>query len=705
MPQQNPLDAAFALVKKGHPDVAAVYFAAASQQCESSDDRFVARANASHLAERVAQATWGCTAGDFIGDPRQVAACEAIAAASSGGRRVLLLGSALGVYAAAAKEGGASRVLCCESSSFFEYIATAVVRSLELEDVEITTDKVSKVVASCKNQAFDVIVAVERFWGSKVVTQAVEEYASALPLLAASGVAMPVSVSVMAQGMESNALRVNNWLDVDLFRQDTDLDYAQYNVAARRSRLGCSLRLQSAFKAISAAQEWRLFELQCSDLGAWHLKQCERGDLELSIHADGCLDGVVTWSSVMLTPEEPPLAWCPGEIGETVWQYCHYPPQPPPDMKSVGEKVALSLCLDPTVSVVGWKTPGDAIELSGYHTSMLADDQQRLKAYRCGVEAAVQKIAAGSGEEQSAVPALDIGTGTGLLAMFAARAGADVAACERGPNTAALASQLVDANSQALCKGSVKVINALSTDLSVTPGDLPRPKLIVSEIFGTDPLSESVLPVLEQASKQFGGKEAGVAYLPCQCRVWGALAHVPEMWVSRTEDASLCGVDVGEFLTPFDSGTLLVDPRNEFRDIKLLSEPGVLVTHSLAPPIMISGESVARLNVLPQGPRPLYEMFDLDAPEVSLSSSHQLCLVLWWDADCSLEPCDDPETRISTSPAFARSSHWTQFVRILQSDYVDDEVEAALQAQRGKLEVRTKWKTDRMEFHVAACLD
>ena len=103
---------------------------------------------------------------------------------------------------------------------------------------------------------------------------------------------------------------------------------------------------------------------------------------------------------------------------------------------------------------------------------------------------------------------LDIGAGTGLLAMLAARAGAQaVWAAECSAVMAALARECCAANG---C-GGVSVLEGMSTDLSVgaaaaaAGGErglcLPaKVDLVVSEILDAGLLGEQVLPTLRHAA-------------------------------------------------------------------------------------------------------------------------------------------------------------------------------------------------------------
>jgi type II protein arginine methyltransferase len=109
---------------------------------------------------------------------------------------------------------------------------------------------------------------------------------------------------------------------------------------------------------------------------------------------------------------------------------------------------------------------------------------------------------------------LDIGSGSGLLAMMAARAGAaSVASCEMNPAVAHVAQEIVAMNG---LDAKVRVIGRKSTALD--PEEMGGPAdLIVAEIVSNDLLGESVLPVMEDAVRRLlkpGGTaipEAGAA--------------------------------------------------------------------------------------------------------------------------------------------------------------------------------------------------
>jgi predicted RNA methylase len=114
---------------------------------------------------------------------------------------------------------------------------------------------------------------------------------------------------------------------------------------------------------------------------------------------------------------------------------------------------------------------------------------------------------------------LDIGTGTGLLAMMAADAGAGrVTTCEMNPLLAELARQVIAENGMS---GTITVIDKKSTDL-VIGRDLEKPAdLIVSETVDCGLIGEGLFPTMRHARSELLAD--GGQLLPETARIYGSL--------------------------------------------------------------------------------------------------------------------------------------------------------------------------------------
>ena len=116
---------------------------------------------------------------------------------------------------------------------------------------------------------------------------------------------------------------------------------------------------------------------------------------------------------------------------------------------------------------------------------------------------------------------LEIGTGTGLLAMMAARAGAaQVVTCEMNPLIAETGRRIIAQNGYA---GRVRVI-ARHSDMLDLEADLGgRADVLVSEIVSNNLLGEDVLPAHEHAMREFA--KPGAQVIPARGHVRVALAE------------------------------------------------------------------------------------------------------------------------------------------------------------------------------------
>ncbi len=146
-----------------------------------------------------------------------------------------------------------------------------------------------------------------------------------------------------------------------------------------------------------------------------------------------------------------------------------------------------------------------------WHIPMM-NDVPRNDAFETAIKAAIGR----AGPEARV---LDIGAGSGLLSLMAARAGArKVTACEMEPMIAEMAQQIVAENGYA---DHITVHAVPSTELAV--GDqLDAPAdILVSEILSSDLLTEKVLDTFEDAHRRLLAPDAIV--IPRVARAMGCL--------------------------------------------------------------------------------------------------------------------------------------------------------------------------------------
>lgn len=172
----------------------------------------------------------------------------------------------------------------------------------------------------------------------------------------------------------------------------------------------------------------------------------------------------------------------------------------------------------------------------------MLNDIQRNSAYRLALNSAIAELK----KEGKEVRVLDIGSGTGLLAMMSARAGADhVTTCEENKALVTIARENVkraSAKYPNMCP--VDVIATRSTNLTVGPGmDMAKKaNLLVSEIVDSMLLRESIMPTLQHAMDEL--VEEDVLVIPWGGKLSFMLFESKEMRDTRYLDADVSGFDL-----------------------------------------------------------------------------------------------------------------------------------------------------------------
>lgn len=148
-------------------------------------------------------------------------------------------------------------------------------------------------------------------------------------------------------------------------------------------------------------------------------------------------------------------------------------------------------------------------------------DAERNQLYRRALTEAIDAVR--SRGEKAKV--LDIGTGTGLLAMMAAKHGADtVYACEASVPIARCAKEVIRDNG---LEGKIRLIPKRSTGVTVGPGQDMEEKanILVTEVFDTELIGECAIETFTDALERL--LEPGCQVVPHAATVYAQVVHSP----------------------------------------------------------------------------------------------------------------------------------------------------------------------------------
>lgn len=137
---------------------------------------------------------------------------------------------------------------------------------------------------------------------------------------------------------------------------------------------------------------------------------------------------------------------------------------------------------------------------------------------------------------------LEIGAGTGLFAMMAARAGAaEVITCERRAAVAHAARAVIAGNG---LEGRVKVVGKPSTELELGTDMAGPADVLLWDNLANDMMGAGALPALEDAMRRL--VKPGGQVIPARCAIMAALAEDREL------DRRVLGDVEGFDLSPFN---------------------------------------------------------------------------------------------------------------------------------------------------------
>ncbi|XP_060519406.1 protein arginine N-methyltransferase 7 [Cylas formicarius] len=148
-------------------------------------------------------------------------------------------------------------------------------------------------------------------------------------------------------------------------------------------------------------------------------------------------------------------------------------------------------------------------------------DTERNEVYEKALKAAIDKMHA-AGKKANV---LDIGTGTGLLSMMAARHNADtITACEAFKPMSECARKIIKCNG---FEGKIMIIPKRSTELTVgESGDLQRKcNILVTEVFDTELIGEGALSTFRHAHLHLLDKDCLV--VPTSATIFAQVVECP----------------------------------------------------------------------------------------------------------------------------------------------------------------------------------
>lgn len=284
--------------------------------------------------------------------------------------------------------------------------------------------------------------------------------------------------------------------------------------------------------------------------------------------------------------------------------------------------------------------------VGSWHIDMM-NDSERNNAYQKAIEKAVNS--------DSIV--FEIGAGSGLLSMMAARAGAKhVYTCEKSMPIRNAAREIIKKNG---LSDKITVIDKWSTSVSI-PEDIPeKVDIIIGEIFGPGLLEEQALHFFYDAKKRLAKPDTRI--IPIKATMYGALIESEEI-ARRGVVGKVSDFDLALFNGLLDDMALQIQlPKFEY---KFLSEPFEIKKINFGEEDMQVSESQVSLPITCSG----------------------IChgVAQWFVLET------DEFTSLDTSP-FKPRTHWDQQIQIFERSFavaLNDNINFALRQFSDRFSLR-----------------
>jgi type II protein arginine methyltransferase len=259
-----------------------------------------------------------------------------------------------------------------------------------------------------------------------------------------------------------------------------------------------------------------------------------------------------------------------------------------------------------------------------WHFEML-NDEQRNAAFERALKNAIT----------SDTVVLDIGSGTGLLAMMAARAGAkQTFTCEMVPALAELARETVERNGLA---DRIVTLGKKSNSLIIGQQMLRKANLLVTETVDCGLLAEGIVPSIAHAKANLLTEDAQI--VPCSATVYAMVVESPRLRNLNTARTA-AGFDVS-FINRYAVAHYFPVRLGAF-DYTPLTEPFEVFHFDFANGAIVPDRKIITVRAKRDG------------------VGH--CIVFWFNMRL------DAETSISNEPG--STTHWEQALQCLATEVV-----------------------------------